>query len=365
MLNKRELSFVQPHRTSLVLSASERQLLADSERELGEKHHRLRAGLIAAGMMLVVGAGLSLFWMHSLQEPLPVEKSIQLMNATLAPEVQRASQAPYAPAGPALRERVNVAPAASQAHRSTAEKRGAGDPASTPAENAARATAATGRSGEGPGFALGSFPIVEQEAPVEEAAPELPPEEEAPEERKARFSEIHPVRTGEGVVHIVLYNGRWALATPLERFLLLPEYDRIEAYDGGQDLFLIEKAGKQGLATADGTVILHPFYEHVKAYYREEALFVVANGGKFGVYDGAKDSFAVGLTYSGICCFSEGLFGVRAEDGKWGFVDRSGELVIPPAYDAIEAGFDQGRAVVRQGADKLTIDASGAAVVIR
>lgn len=360
LLDRRELSLVQLHRTSLVLSAAERQLLADSEQAWSQQRNLLKGALVVVGIMLIAGAGLSLFWKNSIGEPLPVEQAIQVAEM----EGGEALAAP-APAGlPA--PATNVIPALGSFP--IAEPVPVYGPASPAAGAFSLGIAGVGFRTEPSSPQLRSFPVAEASvaapAPaVGEVQPVAAPE--PPVEQKARFSEIHPVRTDAGEVHIVQYNGRWALATPRERFLLLPEYDRLEVYDGRQGLFLIEKAGKEGMAAADGTVILYPFYERVKTYYAEERLFVVANGGKYGVYDAGKGSFAVGLSYRDICCFSEGLFGVQAADGKWGFVDRTGQVIIAPAFDAIEVAFENGRAVVRQGAEALTIDVSGNAVVIR
>ncbi len=353
LLDRRELYLVQFHRTALVLSAAERQLLADSEQALNQQNNLLKGALVAVGIMLIAGAGLSLFWINSMREPLPVEQTIQAAERDEVEAIPVAlppgQEDPAAGSMAALGGFPIVEPAAIMGERSPA-------------------MAGFGSRPEPRSSRLGSFPIAEaplaEPPPVEEEKAEVP----APEpvvEQKSRFSEIRPVQTNAGEVHIVQYNGRWALATPRERFLLLPEYDRIEVYDSRRGLFLIEQAGKEGMAAADGTVILYPFYERVKAYYAEEGFFVVANGGEYGVYDAGEGSFAVGLSYRDICCFSEGLFGVQVADGKWGFVDRAGQVIIAPAFDAIENAFENGRAVVRQGTEALTIDASGNAVVIR
>jgi len=54
--------------------------------------------------------------------------------------------------------------------------------------------------------------------------------------------------------------------------------------------------------------------------------------------------------------FPEGLAAVRIGDdetGKWGFIDKSGKLVISPQFDAIShGGFSEGLASVRIGDDK-------------
>ena len=51
-------------------------------------------------------------------------------------------------------------------------------------------------------------------------------------------------------------------------------------------------------------------------------------------------------------------------DGKWGFIDRDGHLVIPTEYDWT-GGFSEGLAQVRTGGDAGYIDTSGDLVIER
>ena len=60
---------------------------------------------------------------------------------------------------------------------------------------------------------------------------------------------------------------------------------------------------------------------------------------------------ASGLKFDGIMNFSEGLAAVQIGDwgtGKWGFINKTGEIVIPTVYDWV-GGFNDGLAVVRIG----------------
>lgn len=61
--------------------------------------------------------------------------------------------------------------------------------------------------------------------------------------------------------------------------------------------------------------------------------------------------------------FQEGLARVVA-DGKVGFIDRGGAIVIPPQF-ADASGFCHGRATVHDGKEQWTIDRSGSAVAPR
>ncbi len=59
--------------------------------------------------------------------------------------------------------------------------------------------------------------------------------------------------------------------------------------------------------------------------------------------------------------FAEGRVPVLV-DSKWGYLDTQGELAIPPQYDEA-SGFQKGLACVRSGSQTMYIDASGAVVL--
>ena len=51
------------------------------------------------------------------------------------------------------------------------------------------------------------------------------------------------------------------------------------------------------------------------------------------------------------------------KDGKWGYVDRAGKVVVSPRFDAAER-FSEGLAPVRQGKQLGYADATGALVLV-
>lgn len=69
-------------------------------------------------------------------------------------------------------------------------------------------------------------------------------------------------------------------------------------------------------------------------------------------YEGANDCY-----YKETLHFSQGLL-AAAQDGKYGFINRSGEWEIPPQYDYAES-FSEGRAVVRINGKYGYIDLQG------
>ena len=78
----------------------------------------------------------------------------------------------------------------------------------------------------------------------------------------------------------------------------------------------------------------------------EPRLFPAAKDGKWGYID-STGKVVLPLRYDGANPFSEGLAAVRV-GRKWGYIDRTGEIVIQPEY-GIAGFFHNGLAGVRMG----------------
>ena len=75
-------------------------------------------------------------------------------------------------------------------------------------------------------------------------------------------------------------------------------------------------------------------------------LFVITQDGKAGFIDKAG-TMVIAPQFSEAWKFSEGLAAVKI-DGKWGFIDKSGQMVIPPRYPAANS-FYEGLVSVNNG----------------
>lgn len=104
-----------------------------------------------------------------------------------------------------------------------------------------------------------------------------------------------------------------------------------------------------GYIDGDCNVVIPPKYEIAEDF--SEGLACVAEPGwvygyKFIDTNGeVVISLEDGISVCGY--FQEGLCVVRV-DGKYGFIDRTGKMVIPPKFDCAY-GFDRGRALVSFG----------------
>jgi len=100
-------------------------------------------------------------------------------------------------------------------------------------------------------------------------------------------------------------------------------------------------------------------------YIFSEGLSAILKDGKCGYMD-QTGSIVISPEYEYACRFSEGLAGVR-KDGKWGFIDKTGKTIIPFEYDCAnpvnEMLFSEGLAAVRKDSKFGYIDKTGEAVI--
>ena len=64
--------------------------------------------------------------------------------------------------------------------------------------------------------------------------------------------------------------------------------------------------------------------------------------------------------YEVVCSFSEGLAGVQ-KNGKWGFIDKTGKLIIPLEYDYVSS-FSKATAYVKKDGREFYINPKGECV---
>ncbi|MCL2772366.1 MAG: WG repeat-containing protein [Oscillospiraceae bacterium] len=92
-----------------------------------------------------------------------------------------------------------------------------------------------------------------------------------------------------------------------------------------------------------------------------EGLICVSKNGKWGYID-KNGEVVIPLIYDFADFFSEGLAAV-CKDGKWGYIDKNGEVVIPLIYDFADY-FNGGVAYILSGNNVGYIDKTGEVVVL-
>ncbi|MCB9197515.1 MAG: WG repeat-containing protein [Flavobacteriales bacterium] len=121
------------------------------------------------------------------------------------------------------------------------------------------------------------------------------------------------------------------------------EYGRAAVTKGDQS-FCIDKTGKEVLC-----------FDDVKVTWDRK--LIVRVGNKYGLFNGDGSSITP-IIYDEMKDLEYGLSPVK-KDGKWGFVDIRGELVIPMLFDNAQNFDKRGQAKVEQNGREFYIDTKG------
>lgn len=114
----------------------------------------------------------------------------------------------------------------------------------------------------------------------------------------------------------------------------------------GQSAWACEKPNVSGYDYVDGCL--------------SEGLVGVKKNGKWGFID-KTGKIIIEPQYHYVASFSEGLAVVK-QNGKYGFIDKTGKVVIPLQYDGVDS-FSEGLAVVRQNNKWGYIDTNGKTII--
>ena len=159
-----------------------------------------------------------------------------------------------------------------------------------------------------------------------------------------RFEEAGSYRDGRLAV---MMGGKWGYIDGQGNQLIACKYDPYNGVEGGQYLSIPEPL-ELFLRDAD-TLGLYDFSEGLASIYQD---------GKWG-YINTSGELVIPLQFELARPFSEGLAAVK-QDGKWGFIDQTGKVMISPQYDYV-LNFQDGLAVVgdQDGSYKCYIDQDG------
>lgn len=183
-------------------------------------------------------------------------------------------------------------------------------------------------------------------------------------------------------------NAKWSYINSEGK--MLSDFIYVEAREFSNGLAAVKLHDKFGFIDETGKIVIDYMYDDVGEFL-ENDMATVAKNGKCGVIDkngkivldfiyedalnlGSKQYWLVklqegytfynletnqieGLFFDNIEKFSDGLAAVE-KDGKWGYVDEKGNLIIQYKYEKA-SDFSSGYAIVEENEKKGIIDASG------
>lgn len=182
---------------------------------------------------------------------------------------------------------------------------------------------------------------------------------------KYEFEAILGFSEGVGVMR---QNGLFGLIDTNYNVLVPPIYAMLSFVSEGTVVFadtIEEHKGKVGIMDINGQTITPPIYINAIPFFEGLAGVMPRNGKGFGFID-RSGKMVIPAKYQQIQgsidnplspSFSDGLAAV-AIDSKWGFIDKTGKTIIPLLYEAAQP-FINGRAQVVYQGRWITIDKSG------
>jgi len=168
------------------------------------------------------------------------------------------------------------------------------------------------------------------------------------------FLVIHDDQKGIGVMNT---RGEWIL--PYMRGDLQFDY-----YENGRLRMMSREEEFYSFGVVDEMgIIIEPVWDNI-VMPRESDLFPVCRDKKWGFVD-LTGEVLIPLAWASAYDFIDGYAPVQAEDGKWGFMNTKGELTVPTIYEEVNRwGYSNGYANVMDDTKKWgVIDMEGNTIV--
>lgn len=162
-----------------------------------------------------------------------------------------------------------------------------------------------------------------------------------------------------GKYAIVEKNGKYGVINRTGNYVVIPKYFKIDRVVDPY-VFVIGDNKKEGVVDVFGNQIL-PF-EYSSVRYAGDKIFIIGIIDELGRmrygFIHANGSIIMGIELEKAFGFNMGLASV-CKNGKWGFVDKKGTLIIPIKYDDSRDFSDDGMAFVKLGNLWASIDTKG------
>ncbi len=154
----------------------------------------------------------------------------------------------------------------------------------------------------------------------------------------------------EGLASVRNSNGNWGYIDKTGKLVIPCKWE--VAYEFSEGLAVVQDSnGKCGYIDKTGNLVIPCKWE--AAGYRHDDLFCVTKTGKRGIFELGKSAGD----------FHEGLAIVQDSNGKCGYIDKTGNLVIPCKWEVV-GDFHEGLAIVQDSNGKCgCIDKTGKLVI--
>jgi hypothetical protein len=166
----------------------------------------------------------------------------------------------------------------------------------------------------------------------------------------------------EGLSRARISDSSYVFVNKLGQQVFGKKFRNASGFNNG--LAYVQEKDKYGIINNKGVYVVQPEYEKISQVWETDMeMFAVKKDGKWGFMDKSA-KMVVPPTYDepndegyGYSDISEGLIAVK-QNGKWGFIDNKGNVIIPFLYDSASL-FREGRAEVELNNETFSIDKKG------
>ncbi|MET0391789.1 MAG: WG repeat-containing protein [Chitinophagaceae bacterium] len=155
---------------------------------------------------------------------------------------------------------------------------------------------------------------------------------------------------------LVRMGSKWGVMDITGKQLVPYEYDRIKLFSQGLATAVLNK--KEGVISGQNKVIVPFIYDETSFQFNDHGLLRVMKDGKYGFVN-KSGTVVIPVVYESVDeDFEQGL-SLAKKDGKWGYLDTKGKVAIPFEYDEGFVYFYGDKTKVRKGATWYEVDKTG------
>lgn len=155
---------------------------------------------------------------------------------------------------------------------------------------------------------------------------------------------------------------------------LFAEYDLVEYIDNFDkqnnlwyetNVLKIKQNGKYGLINFDGKVLLSPEYDEITSLDETENSLLIKTESGYGICD-TEGNVQVNPIYKQVKAISKNYkdgYIVESQDGKYGVVDFTKQVILEPKYEEVKNIYDNGKYIVKEDGKYIVIDKDGKTIL--
>ena len=144
----------------------------------------------------------------------------------------------------------------------------------------------------------------------------------------------------------VLKDGSWRYYDSAGQTFMTGSYEEASSYADG--IAAVKENGKWKLTDRNGSRVGDAEFEDIRLYgsgeYLYDGIFVARSGGEYGLYD-QKGELVAGIACTDMDVFFGEWIAYQDPGGKWGYMDKKGNVMIEPRYEGAKS-FSNGLAAV-------------------